>query len=382
MSPCIRNVGSLLLGGIRAMNLLYKPDWEETKERLKAWWAHEVIDRCAIQVYAPKEGLPSEEPPSVPSVPHRWLDYDYLRARNDYQMRHTFYGGEALPIWNPGYPGWNCIPVYLGASVTLKESTGWISPTIQRGTLTDYDYRNLVIDPDNRWWKRALEMQNFSVAEAKGKSIPTTGAIGGCGDTLAALRGTQELLVDLLDCPDYVREFDLYLMKQWCEVYDTLHEITRGAAEGSAGWFDLWSPGKFYAAQNDFAYMISPQVFSDVFLPSIEMQTNFLDHTIHHVDGIGNFAHVDALCELPRLQALQILPGSGKPSPLCYMDVLKKVQAAGKNLHISIRPEEVEAALQELSVEGLFIQTHCATEAEARDLLKSVHRWSRRHPCL
>ena len=109
----------------------------------------------------------------------------------------------------------------------------------------------------------------------------------------------------------------------------------------------------------------------------MERQTRFLDHCVYHVDGLGNFAHLDALLELPRLQAIQILPGAGKPSPLYYMDVLKKVQAGGKNLHISIGSGEVKTALKELSARGLFIQTRCETEDEARALLKNVERWSR-----
>jgi hypothetical protein len=117
-------------------------------------------------------------------------------------------------------------------------------------------------------------------------------------------------------------------------------------------------------------------MFTDIFLRTIEMQTNFLDKTVYHVDGVGAFAHVDALCELPRLQALQILPGAGKPSPLYYMDVLKKVQSKGKNLHITIAAEEVEIALSELSSKGLFIDTHCDTEEEAKYLLKMAEKWS------
>ena len=68
--------------------------------------------------------------------------------------------------------------------------------------------------------------------------------------------------------------------------------------------------------------------------------------------------------------------GAGKPSPLHYADVLKKVQTAGKNLHITIPAEEVEHALSFLSARGLFIQASTQTEAEARALLKSAERWS------
>jgi len=117
-------------------------------------------------------------------------------------------------------------------------------------------------------------------------------------------------------------------------------------------------------------------MFSDLFLPAIERQLDFLDHAVYHVDGIEAFRHVPALCELSRLQAIQMLPGAGKPSPLHYMSVLKEVQARGKGLHISIAPEEVEAALRELSARGLFIATWCKTEAEARALLAKAERWS------
>lgn len=59
------------------------------------------------------------------------------------------------------------------------------------------------------------------------------------------------------------------------------------------------------------------------------------------------------------------------------MDVLKNVQRAGKNLHISIPCNEVESALNYLSAKGLFIDTQCETEEEAKDLLKRVEKWSK-----
>ena len=359
------------------MELLYKPDWEETKERYKAWWAHDYFGRCAISVYAPKSGVPDQDPPTLPDkIEDRWLDFDYVRLANEYRFNRQFYGEEALPVWTSGYPGWTFIPCFMGARIDLAETTGWVYPIADKGNLTDYDYLDFKIDPDNRWWKLALEMLRFGVEQCRGKALVSIGAFGGCGDTLAGIRGNQELLLDLPDHPGYIREFDQYLMRQWMEVYDIFYEIIRDADEGSTSWFQLWSPGKCYPSHNDFAYMISPTMFKDIFLPSIEMQTRFVDHTVHHLDGIGNFNHLDALLELPRLQAFQILPGAGKPSPLHYMDILKRVQSAGKNLHIGIEASEVRYALENLSARGLFLSTWCATEEEACALLRSCEEWS------
>lgn len=359
------------------MSLLYNPDWEETKERYKAWWAHEYFGRCAICVCSPRADAPIEQPPAPPDkVDDRWLDFDYISAVNEHRFRHLFCGGEAVHVWNAGYPGWTSMPCYMGANVEMDETTGWVYPLIDKGKITNYDYRDFKIDTDNRWWKLAHDILRFGVEQARGKALITVGAFGGCGDTLASMRGNTELLLDLVDHPEYVRDFDQYLMRQWMEVYDTFYEIIREADEGSTCWFPLWSPGRFYASQNDFAYMISPKMFREIFLPSIEMQTQFLDHTIHHLDGLGNFAHLDALLELPKLQAFQILPGAGKPSPLHYMETLKRVQAAGKNLHISIKSSEVRIALENLSARGLYLSTWCETEEEAKALLRNCEKWS------
>jgi len=356
------------------MSLLYKPDWEEAQQHFLAWWAREVIGRCALAVTAPRADASALTPPVPPSDPvQRWTDLDFIAALNEYRHATTFYGGEAFPIWNGGYPGHTAIPAFLGCPTTLDMETGWWEPIL---TDDDWDVSPLRIDPQNRWWRFTLELLKRAVKECAGKSIPSIGAFGGCGDTLAALRGTERLLLDVSLVPERVSQAELYLMEMWIEVYETFYEIIREAAGGSTCWFALWSPGRFYSAHNDFSYMISPRMFRALFLPAIERQTRFLDHTIYHVDGIGSFSHVPALLELPRLQAIQILPGAGKPSPLHYLDTLRLVQAAGKNLHITIPPHEVEDALELLSARGLFIETHCDSEEEARALLKNAEKWS------
>jgi hypothetical protein len=358
-----------------AAALDYKADWDEAKQRCQAWWAGEAMDRCALSVTAPRADAPAGPDLPWPSNPlDRWTDLDFLATLNDAAMRGTFFGGEALPIWTVGYAGHTAIPAFLGCPTELDFETGWWHP-IQTGEALDLS--RLRLDRTSRWWQFTIESLRRAVRESAGKSIPSIGAFGGGGDMLAALRGTDRLLYDIADRPDQVRAAEAFLMDLWCEVYDEFHAILRDAAEGSVCWMGVWSPGKTYAAQNDFSYMISPRQFADLFLPAIERQSRFLDHTIYHVDGLGAFAHVPALCDLPRIQALQIVPGAGKPSPLHFMDLLKDIQRRGKNLHISLEAREVEPALAELSARGLYICTSCRTEAEARALIENAKRWSR-----
>ena len=360
------------------MSLLYKEDWDETKERYRAWWAGEYIGRCAIHVIAPRDDAPNDPPPPrPPTSEQRWADLDYIAALNDHTHRATFYGGEAFPTWQAGYPGSKSLPAFLGCEVELDFDTGWVDP-ILNGDSIDCDH--LELDENNPRFQHALREQKFAVEAARGKSVPTIcGAFGGCGDTLAWLRGSNRLLMDLIHQPDAVRRAELRLMDLWIQVYERFHAICReGAGEDYATWFSIWSPGKYYTTHNDFAYMISPAHFRELFLPCIEKQLEHLDHAIHHLDGIGNFCHAEALCELERLDGIQVVMGAGQPSPLTQLPLLKRVQAAGKKLHIQLEPEEIQSALEVLSARGLFIKTACATETQARRLLQDAEKWS--HP--
>jgi hypothetical protein len=356
------------------MELLYKPDWEQTKERYRAWWAHEYFGRCAFSVTAPRQDAAIRPaPPDPTTVEQRWYDLDHIADCMEYHLGRTYFGGEALPVWNGGYPGHTSLPVFMGCRCELDWTTGWVYPRL---TSAQIECAALRVDEGCREYRFALELLRRGVREAEGRCLVSVGAFGGCGDTLASLRSTGQLLYDCLDRPEQVRAAERFCMDAFITYYETVCRLTRQANEGSVCWFGMWAPGRHYCAHNDFSYMISPRMFRELFLDSIERQTRYLEYTVYHVDGICAFAHVPALCELPRLQAIQILPGAGKPSPLHYLDVLRQVQAAGKNLHITIPPEEVRPALELLSARGLHIQTWCESEPAARALLRDAETWS------
>jgi hypothetical protein len=356
--------------------LAYKPDWEETKQRYTAWWRGEKLDRCLLTVTSPRaDADPDEKWPQRPGTPEeRWTNLDYLTALNDYGHRRTFYGAEGFPRWNPGYPGHVGMPTFYGCPVTLDWDTGWTDAILTNEKL---DNSSIRLRRSGKWWNFGIALMKHAKAAAAGKSIPSMCAIYGVGDTLAALRGTERLLYDLADYPQTVAEIELALADDWFEVFNQQTDIVKNGGDWYATWFGLWAPGRFYPTQCDCAYGISPKTFHEVYIPAIRKTLAGLDYSVYHVDGVGNFPHVDELCKIDELPALQILPGAGKPSPLHYLDTLRLVQRHGKRLHISIGPDEVPRALELLSARGLCIDTWARSEQQAREIIGQAEKLSR-----
>ena len=361
------------------MELEFKPDIEQTLERYRMWWNREDFGRCAISIAVPKANCAAKPPEPPKETIDRWLDFGYLEASYEYELKSHAYIAETLPICHSGrYPAWDWLPMFLGCEVTLDEITAWAHPIIEDGNLEDHDPDDIKIDPENKWWLLSQKYHEFINKLSCGKSMPWPPVMGGCGDMLGAIRTVGKLLLDVADSPEAVKKYEKRLMGIFIETFEHYYNMHKDYCfGGSINWLNMWAPGKSYMPQSDFSYMISTKMYEELFLEQLLRELDYLDYSLYHLDGVEAFRHVDLLCSLGSLNGFQVVPGAGKPGPLHYMDVLKKVQAAGKNLQIHLPPQEIGAALDSLSSKGLFIHTWCGSEDEARDILKLVESRSK-----
>jgi len=345
----------------------FKEDWEDAKKRFEAWWAGEVFDRPAIQVTAPREGVPRKDIPPLPSLEQRWTDIGHVIALAEERFRTTYFGGESFPCFWPNL-GPDVLAAYVGCELIFHEATSWA-----RTLITDWnDAPRLRFDDDNGWWRLTIEFTEAAARASAGRWFVGLTDLHGGMDALAAIRGQQNLALDIVDNPDKIEKVMAFLSPLWFRVFERLHGITKRALSGSSTWLGIWSPGRCYPVSCDFAALISPGAFRRFILPDIEAQINWLDHSIFHLDGPGALPHLETLLHLPRLNGIQWVPGAGSGSMLQWVPMLKTIQQHGKILHLSVGADEVEPLLSELSPKGLMLSTWCSTEAEARALLRHV----------
>jgi hypothetical protein len=352
------------------MRLAYRDDWPEAAERLRALWAREPLGRPAMLLTCPREhpipGPPAPERPA--DMLARWTGANYLAATQDHALRQTAYLGEAAPslFLNLG-PG--CLSACFGARPTYAETTVWFDA---RG----FDYEPLQLGLERPYCRMMLDLTRSLSAELRGKGLLGMTDLGDATDVLAALRGTEALLVDLIERPDDVERALGELTCAWIAAFEALHAAAEETNGGGIQWLALWAPGPMYVLASDFSCMISPADFERFVAPEIERLAAHIPHTIYHLDGPDAVRHLDRVLAVEGLGGVQWVPGEGRPSAVEWMPLLRRVQDAGKMLQVFESPGNVERLCRELRPEGLIIYTWCASESEGRELLRDAERWS------
>jgi hypothetical protein len=348
--------------------LEHKQDWPRAVERLMAWWQCEVIDRACVQVTCRRRGM---ENVAVEDDGRHWLDTEWQLNSAEASARRTAFIGEAFPTYWPNI-GPETLAVYLGARVEFSPWTSWTYPlAVPPGT----DWPEIKFDPANRYYQWVKQATLAAVERFKGKIIVGVTDFHNAGDTLAAIRDPQQLCLDMLERPDRVRETIEFLRRFRQERFDENVAWTLPQG-GTTTWLSCFSTGVYACTQVDFIVLIGPAMFREFILDELNDAGRHAEHVCYHLDGPGEIKHLDRLLAMDNLHAIQWVPGAGGRSQVQSLDLLRRIRAAGKGLHLSCEPEEVVELVEELGPAGLLIRTGVKTQDEAERLIRDVERAS------
>jgi hypothetical protein len=164
-------------------------------------------------------------------------------------------------------------------------------------------------------------------------------------------------------------------------VHGLLHgRIAASGQQACCTWGCAPSRGRCYYVSCDFICMISPAAFQQTVLPAVEWECGKLDRSIFHLDGPGALRHLDALLALPRLDAVQWTYGAGQGPASKWIEVYKRIQAAGKSMEVHLAsPDDAKTFMENLRPEGMWMYAGFSLDMDsAKAFLKDVERWSAR----
>lgn len=339
-------------------------DWERIERNYTAWWAHE-LGRPLVQILG-RQRDPDVNYPEIKKFTSNYpLDVPAEEIIHDVSLHleATRYYGDAFPRWWVNF-GPGIMAGFLGARVRSVPETVWFEPrTVREPSALAFTYQ-----PNNPWWMRVKELTRVAVEAWEGEVQISHTDLGGNLDIIASFRTTQNLLYDLYDAPEEVDRLVEKVTQLWLRYYDELDAIIRPTCRGTTPWAPIWSKGRTYMLQCDFAYMISPEMFERFVIPDLITCCEYLEHGFYHLDGAGQISHLDLLVEIPRLRGIQWIPGDGAPPPHEWLDLLQRIIAGGKLCQLFVTAEGALTIVKNLGGKGFLLHIQeemTAQEAEA-----------------
>ncbi len=353
-----------------------KEDIKEAKERMAAWWNHELIDRPVISYYFPKRS--GSIGGYLDALGQDWSlaqNFDDLELFvNGFEKRaiKTYYGGESIPSLFPNY-GPGIVAAVFGVIPQFKSETMWFSrPTKPEDIIQLLE--NTELNMNNEWYARLLRIttQGSERAAQMGYQFSITD-VGGVLDILSSFLGPTDLILTMKRQPQIIDNCRQIILEKLLKIYDDLYAIIKKNCNGFNAWLNVWCPKSWYPTQCDFIAMLNPKWFKRFVLPDLVTQIEHMDYAIHHMDGPYQIPFLDDLLAIDHLSGIQWVPGAGRPPQGSddWMPIYRKIQQAGKNVVIDSLPEDVPHLYKHLDPKGLYVRAGFASEISANFYLPS-----------
>jgi hypothetical protein len=349
---------------------LHFPDsgWETLAQNWSAWWGDELGRALVV--------LESIEPKdeATPHYANTFLGnygieipVDELLNQFIPRLQATHYLGDAYPRFWPNF-GPGIVAAFAGASLHAVPDTTWFTP----GESIEISKLHASIETGNPWWQRVTTVTQVAVERWGDQLAIGFTDLGGNLDILAHLRGTQQLLLDLLDCPMEVDRLVSETSQLWLQCYEALYSLT-SQGRGINSWGPCWSPTRGYLLQSDFSYMISPQMFKRYVLPDLSACCDALDYAFYHLDGKGQLPHLDMLLAMEHLRGIQWVPGDGQPQAEHWLPLLNRIRQSGKLCQVYVSARGALTILRELGGKGLaLVVNDTLTPEQGQALLEEI----------
>ena len=354
------------------MKLAFKPDFQEAAERWSAFWKGEGLERPLLAVILPKEGVTPVAKPGYLSG----YDGDYERVINQvlaWADTHEFLA-EAIPFYQVEF-GPDHFSALLGADLHKNPASGdtsWCMPFVDNWDSVEIKFR-----PDSKWWKQTVEFIRALRAHCDGKLLPTAPTLVAGLDCLAAIRGVENLLLDLITVPDKIK----MALQAVCHAYEEIVKAFNVELDyqqnGSITRHGMYSPGIINVPQCDFSCMISPDMFQEFGAPCLQYEASVLDHAEYHLDGPGALKHLEAVCSIPGISVIQWQPGAGEAAQRDWFDLYKRIDRLSTGQILGGNKSRIVSLASELKSPRLFFTAGGLSREEVDELLIELERcWS------
>ena len=346
---------------------------EKITARFDAWYNCEILDRPPVSIfYVSKEGATPLPPGKTHATAREAkLDAEYRVARFELELEQRVFIADTFPSFRSDRAADEAAPLF-GGELEFNSESSWAVHKCK-------DVREVLTrqpDWNNPYWQAIRRMTDLSVQASAGRWITAINVHDYVADTLVALCGPENLCYAVMDDPEGVRLACDHVASFYAQAYDDIYNrISRGNLP--TGYEGELSQGKTNRIGCDFFCLISPEMAKQCVYPGLEAEMKHLDRCYFHLDGASALPHLDWLFSQPKVRGIQWVYGATKGPAHKWIDVYRRLQAAGKAIELlPVSVEDATETIKYLKPEGVWIKMWVLPEEDARSLVKIVSKRS------
>ena len=226
------------------------------------WWSGSALDRPVMQITAPREHAKNDMSNYINRAQNPeilWNDTENIFALNIGHLDNNLFLAEAAHVINPNWSaGTAC---FFGCEPIFTESTVWVKPLEPEKD----GYPPVEFDKNSKWLKFMLEFTEYGAKNQDGRFylVPFFG--NSVADTLSLIRSDAELMIDIIENPEWVRQSAGKIAEAIYYISDKLMEIIGTSNNTYASWFGCVADKPIATGDADISCMLSPKQFEDFF---------------------------------------------------------------------------------------------------------------------
>lgn len=348
-------------------------DLKKRLDRQDAFWDCAIIDRPVVTFSLPANNpdYPAPAGKTYATTRDRWMDAETIARWSVHHVRNTCFMGDAIPCASPNL-GPEVFSAFFDMELEYGETTSWSTPNLKDWSEMD----KVQFNENNFFWKKILEMTDTFLEIGRGHFFTGITDLHPGGDAIAAFRDPLEFNLDMIEHPEQVKVMVERVTEVFKKTFRCYADKLQASGQAITSWPGIVSRRRWYVPSNDFSCMISKAMFDDVFLAGIQEECRSLEASIYHLDGPGALQHLDSLLDIPELNAIQWVYGSGHGRATDWLHVYKRCQAAGKGIQLHIGLDELDTIMKELKPEGVWMGLGgVADRAAGEAALKKIASW-------
>lgn len=354
------------------MALVTKPDFELAAAAWTRFWAGEC-DGPLVGATVLRDGA---APVAKPSAYALGPDLDIAAFGDELLAWSAAYEflGAAIPFVYLEFAA-DQFATFLGAEMTFPTpgEGGWSTHPF-----ADHDLATLEIafQREGVWWRKYVAMCEQMMDRLAGRVLIAAPTFVANLDALVALRGSSQVLMDLVDQPDAVTRALAQITAAHGEITDAFANLLDVPTWGSINRHGMYSRAMLNLPQCDFSCMISPAMFRQFVQPCLAIEFGRYGGGEYHLDGPDAIRHLEALCELDDLHVIQWVCGAGNERR-DWSELYRRIDALGKGQILGGPAASLARWAGELQTNRLFWNLRAASRDEALAVL-AEYGWPHR----